>query len=63
MLMGEPIPFVKLGFKTLEDFIFSIKTLKTHKGPSGELFVDAMASKESMHMTTMINKQKEKKKR
>lgn len=63
MLMGEQIPYAKLGFRTLEDFIFSITTLKTHKGPNGELLVDAKASKESMHMSSMINKQKEKKKR
>lgn len=63
MLMGEQIPYVKLGHKTLEDFICTVDTLKTCKAPSGELLVDAISSQATQHITDMINRQKPSKKK
>lgn len=60
--MGEGIPYSKVGYKSLEEFITSIDCLITRRGPNGEMLVDAKASKDSAHLTNMINKQKTKKK-
>lgn len=63
MLMGEQIPYVKLGYKTLEDFICSVDTLATSRAPTGELLVDAVSTQQTKHITDMINKQKSSKKK
>lgn len=63
MLMGEQIPYTKLGYKTLEEFVCSVDTLTTCKGPTGELLVDAVSSQQTKHITDMINKQKSSKKK
>lgn len=63
MLMGEDIPYVRLGYKNLEEFLVTVDSLTTSRGPSGEMLIDAKASKETAHITSMINKQKSKKKR
>lgn len=63
MLMGEQIPYVKLGHRTLEDFLCSIDSLLTTKGPNGEMMVDAVASQQSRHITDLINRQKASKKK
>lgn len=61
--MGEQIPYVKLGYKTLEDFICSVENLVTCKGPMGEVLVDAVGSQQTKHITDMINRQKTTKKK
>lgn len=63
MLMGEQIPYMKLGYKTLEDFINSVETLTISKAPTGEILVDAVSSQQTRHITDMINKQKSNKKK
>jgi hypothetical protein len=57
-LLGERIPYVKLGHKTLESFICSVPTLLTSRTSNGELLVDAQVSEKSAHISTMVHKQK-----
>lgn len=61
--MGEQIPYIKLGYKSLEDFICTVDTLTTCRAPSGEILVDAVSSQQTKHITDMINKQKGNKKK
>ncbi|XP_018566265.1 tudor domain-containing protein 7 isoform X2 [Anoplophora glabripennis] len=62
-LIGERIPYFKLGFKRLEDFIQSVPTLVISKGVNGETFVDAKICQKSAHITEMVQKQKQDKKK
>ncbi|XP_973071.2 tudor domain-containing protein 7 isoform X1 [Tribolium castaneum] len=57
-LLGERIPYAKLGHKTLESFIISIPTIITSRSPSGEIFVDAQVSEKTAHISSMVRKQK-----
>ncbi|XP_044261452.1 tudor domain-containing protein 7-like isoform X2 [Tribolium madens] len=57
-LLGERIPYAKLGYKSLESFITSIPTIITSRSPSGEIFVDAQVSEKTAHISSMVRKQK-----
>lgn len=57
MLIGTDIPYTKLGFRSLEDFIRSIPSL-TISEYNGQLYVDAKPTSKSSHIVAMINKQK-----
>lgn len=61
--MGEQIPYVKLGYRNLEDFLCSIDSLTVCKGPNGQILVDAVSSQKTIHITQMINRQKTSKKK
>nr|CAI5823977.1 unnamed protein product [Callosobruchus analis] len=61
-LIGERIPYQKLGFKCLEDFIESVPTLVLSE-QNGEVFVDARMSQKSAHISEMVFKQKIEKKK
>lgn len=63
MLMGERIPYFKLGFKKLEDFVQSEPTLLMSRGNNGEIYVDAKSCHKSAHITEMVHKQKADKKK
>lgn len=56
-MIGERIPYSKLGFRNLEDFIKSDPSLLT-KSINGEIFVDARVSEKSSHISELVNKQK-----
>ncbi|KAJ8975771.1 hypothetical protein NQ317_004821 [Molorchus minor] len=62
-LVGEKIPFFKLGFKKLEDFIQSEPSLVLTRHSNGDLFVDAKISEKSAHITEMVAMQKPEKKK
>ncbi|XP_063926404.1 tudor domain-containing protein 7 isoform X2 [Zophobas morio] len=57
-LLGERIPYHKLGHKSLELFIQSVPSLITSRGPNGEMFVDAQVSEKTAHISSMVQKQK-----
>ncbi|XP_044729584.1 tudor domain-containing protein 7-like [Chrysoperla carnea] len=60
MLLGEEIPFKKLGYKTLLDFVTKENAFKIVKSPTGEVMVDATPDAKSAHIVDMITKQKTK---
>lgn len=62
-MVGEDIPYVKLGHRNLEEFLMTVDSLTTCRGPSGEMLIDAKGSKETAHLTDMINRQKSTKKK
>ncbi|KAL3271551.1 hypothetical protein HHI36_022028 [Cryptolaemus montrouzieri] len=62
-LLGEKIPYSKLGYKSVEDFISTLPSLTVTRSPNGEWFVDAKTSEKSNHITDMVNKQKTGKRR
>nr|CAH7723419.1 unnamed protein product [Callosobruchus chinensis] len=62
ILIGERIPYQKLGFKRLEDFIDTVPTVVLSE-QNGELFVDAKKNQKSSHISEMVCKQKTEKKK
>ncbi|XP_066601357.1 tudor domain-containing protein 7-like isoform X2 [Prorops nasuta] len=57
MLIGENIPFRKLGFSSLEAFIQTVPGIKiTNK--NGCWFVEARATEDTMHLARLISQQK-----
>ncbi|XP_060532697.1 tudor domain-containing protein 7A-like isoform X2 [Cylas formicarius] len=61
-LIGERIPYQKLGFKKLEDFIQSSNELELTKRGT-EYFVCAVPDKKSSHIIKLVSKQKTSSKR
>ncbi|XP_072387591.1 tudor domain-containing protein 7-like isoform X1 [Diabrotica undecimpunctata] len=61
-LEGERIPFAKLGFKSVEEFLRSAPTLNLIKNGEGEIIVQAQRLAESAHIVDMVKKQKPPKK-
>ncbi|XP_014255922.1 tudor domain-containing protein 7A-like [Cimex lectularius] len=56
-LLGENIPYKQLGFKSLESFLESLPDISIrHK--NGEMFVEAVASANSQHITKLVERQK-----
>lgn len=58
MLLGQEIPYARLGFKTLEELICSSPLLITSRGPKGEFYVDAKPNEKSAHISDLVNQQK-----
>lgn len=58
LIMGEGIPFRALGYRSLEEFLKSAKTLKVFRNNNGEIVVDAETSAQSAHIAEMVQKQK-----
>ncbi|PSN45877.1 hypothetical protein C0J52_11031 [Blattella germanica] len=58
ILVGTRIPFQKLGYKTLEQFLKSIPDVSVSHGRNGELILDAIPTKSSEHLAALVSKQK-----
>ncbi|XP_033726486.1 uncharacterized protein LOC117316104 isoform X2 [Pecten maximus] len=63
-MTGEPLPFKKLGFNNLDDFIYSIPdVVQIRKNNQGEIMYHAKASQETAHIQNMVSKQRNTKKK
>ncbi|KAJ2947850.1 hypothetical protein O0L34_g9639 [Tuta absoluta] len=60
-LLGEPIPYKRLGYATLEKLFLDVPGFKVSQ-QNGEWYVDAIASQETQHIAAMVSKQKGSKK-
>lgn len=61
-MIGEQIPYRKLGFNNLQEFINSEPSLII-KTKNSEIFVDAQRSEKSSHISDLVQKQKAPKKK
>lgn len=61
MVAGEHLPFKKFGYSSVEAFIRNIPDVTVIK-KNGELYVEAVPSKTSAHLTKLISRQKGKRK-
>ncbi|XP_061178264.1 tudor domain-containing protein 7-like [Saccostrea echinata] len=60
----EPLPFKKLGFSNLDEFINSIPdVVKVRRNKQGEIVYHAVANEETAHIQSMVAKQKGTKKK
>ncbi|XP_012284701.1 tudor domain-containing protein 7A [Orussus abietinus] len=57
LLIGDNIPYRKLGFSTLESFLAEIPGIRVVKRGSDQ-FVEALPTAETAHITKMISRQK-----
>lgn len=56
MITGEPLPYKKFGFPTIEAFIHNMPDVTvTNKG--GELYVEAVPTRTTAHLTKLISRQ------
>lgn len=62
MIVGEDIPYKRLGYNSLEQLLRNIPTLELTKQPNGQIFVDAVATANVKHIVGMVSKQKSSKK-
>ncbi|XP_017780173.1 PREDICTED: tudor domain-containing protein 7B isoform X2 [Nicrophorus vespilloides] len=62
-LMGCPIPFHKMGYSSLEEFLRNEQSLIVTGGPTGQIFIDAKGTEASAHITEMVAKQRPSKKK
>lgn len=60
-LQGEPIPFKKLGYSTLDKLFLDVPGFKVTQ-VNGEWYVDAIASQDTQHIAAMVSRQKSSKK-
>lgn len=57
MVAGEQLPYKQFGYSTVEAFVRTISdVIVTRK--NGELYVEAVPSKSSAHLTKLISRQK-----
>ncbi|XP_022176927.1 uncharacterized protein LOC111038222 [Myzus persicae] len=61
-LIGEPIPYRKLGYNSLEEFLEPLKVFKI-KNKGFHKFVNVVSDGKTQHLEKMISKQKTKSKR
>ncbi|BES94949.1 Tudor domain [Nesidiocoris tenuis] len=61
ILMGESIPFRKLGYSTLEEFLRSVKDIDVQFS-GGSYYVKVKATAESGHISSLVRGQKKAKK-
>lgn len=60
----EPLPFKKLGFSNLDDFINSIPdVVRVRRNKEGEVVYHAVANEETAHIHSLVSKQKSTKKK
>lgn len=60
----EPLPFKKLGFSNLDDFINSIPdVVRVRRNKQGEVVYHAVANEETAHIQSLVSKQKSTKKK
>lgn len=57
-LVGQPIPFQKCGFSTLEMFLRSEPGIRIFQDRAGNLLVEAVVTESSAHISSLINRQK-----
>ncbi|CAH0592425.1 unnamed protein product [Chrysodeixis includens] len=60
-LQGEPIPFKKLGYSSLDKLFLDVPGFKVTQ-VNGEWYVDAIASQDTQHIAAMVSRQKSSKK-
>ncbi|KAI4492107.1 hypothetical protein M0802_010115 [Mischocyttarus mexicanus] len=60
-IIGESIPYRRLGYQSLEAFLKSISGIKiTNKG--GQTYIEALPNEKSYHLSKLVTRQKSKKK-
>lgn len=57
-LVGDYIPYRKLGYSGVEEFLRSINDILVCPGPNGEPIVKARPSEASAHIASLVNRQK-----
>jgi hypothetical protein len=58
MLAGSEIPYQKLGYQTLEQFLKSIPDVSLSLGRGEEAILNVIPSKNTAHLAAMVSKQK-----
>ena len=58
MLAGSEIPYRKLGYPTLEQFLKSVPGVSLSLGEGGEAILKAIPSKSTAHLAAMVSRQK-----
>ncbi|XP_036140516.1 tudor domain-containing protein 7 isoform X2 [Monomorium pharaonis] len=61
MVAGEPLPFKQFGYASVEAFIRNIPDVTLTK-KNGELYVEALPSKTTAHLTKLVSRQKTRRK-
>lgn len=56
-IIGECIPYKRLGFHQLEEFLKSVPEISV-KRRGGEVYIEAKESQTSAHVTKLVAKQK-----
>ncbi|XP_066903723.1 tudor domain-containing protein 7 isoform X2 [Halyomorpha halys] len=56
-IIGESIPYKRLGFNQLEEFLKSVPEISV-KRKGGEVYIEAKESQTSSHVTKLVSKQK-----
>ena len=63
MLAGDDIPYQKMGYQTLEQFLKSVPDVSLLLGEGGEVILKAIPNKNTAHVASMVSKQKSSSKR
>jgi hypothetical protein len=58
MLEGTDIPYEKLGYETLEQFLESVPGVSLSLGQGGEVLLEAIPNKNTAHLAALVSKQK-----
>jgi len=58
MLAGSEIPYQKLGYQTLEQFLKSVPDVSLSLDHGGEAILKAIPTKSTAHLAAMVSKQK-----
>jgi len=58
MLAGSEIPYQKLGYQTLEQFLKSVPDVSLSLDHGGEVILKALPTKSTAHLAAMVSKQK-----
>jgi hypothetical protein len=57
-LEGREIPYRELGYKSLEQFVYSLPDVSVTVGHGGEKILKAIPNENTEHLATLISKQK-----
>ncbi|XP_018318285.1 tudor domain-containing protein 7 isoform X2 [Mycetomoellerius zeteki] len=57
VITGESLPFKQFGYSSVENFVRNVPDVIVNK-KNGELFVEAIPSKTSAHLTKLVSRQK-----
>jgi len=58
MLAGSEIPYQKLGYQTLEQFLKSVPDVSLSLGKGGEAILSSMTNENTSHLAELVSKQK-----
>jgi hypothetical protein len=58
MLVGSRIPYQRLGYQTLEQFLRSVPDVTISRGHDGEMILNVIPSKSTEHLAALVSKQK-----